>query len=40
MGATMKLRAVPPPPGDPESWQRLLNVLYLHGQDDLFRWSK
>jgi hypothetical protein len=27
-----------PTPGDPDAWRRLLNFLYLHGQDELFRW--
>ncbi len=23
---------------DPLVWRKLLNALYLHGEDDLFRW--
>ena len=37
---TMSLRLVAPPPTDPTAWKALLNFLYLHEQDDLFRWAK
>ena len=40
MGSATKLRAAPPPPGDPDSWRQLLNFLYLHERDDLFRWCR
>ncbi len=29
--------AVPPPPNDDEMWRALLNFLYLHGRDGMFR---
>jgi hypothetical protein len=34
------LRAVVPPPGGSDAWPRLLNFLYLHEQDELFRWCR
>lgn len=33
----------PPPrpaPTDPEMWKRLLNLLYINEEDELFRWTK
>ncbi len=34
------LKVVPPPPTDAEMWKKLLNFLYLHKQDALFKWAK
>ncbi len=35
-------RAEPPTPSinDRDSWRRLLNSLYLHEEDELFRWPQ
>ena len=35
-----KLRPVPPLPTDERCWRRLLNVLYLAEEDELFRWAQ
>ena len=29
-----------PPPTDPESWKRLMNFLFVHEEDALFRWLR
>jgi hypothetical protein len=34
------LQLVLPPIDDPDAWRRLLNLLYLHKQDELFRWAQ
>ncbi len=34
------LRLVPPSPDDPENWKRLMNVLFIHEEDALFRWAR
>ncbi len=28
------------PIDEPAAWKRLLNVLYLHNEDQLFKWAK
>ena len=34
------LRPVPPPIDHEPSWRRLMNLLYLHEQDQLFAWLR
>lgn len=34
------LRLVPPAPDDAESWKRLMNVLFVHEEDELFVWAR
>ena len=33
-------RPVVPPPTDRESWKRLMNFLFVHEEDALFRWLR
>ena len=28
------------PIDDPEAWHKLLNTLYIHEEDELFKWAK
>lgn len=39
-GGRADLRLVPPDPGDPESWKRLMNLLFVSEQDELFAWAQ
>ncbi len=34
------LRLVPPPPDDAENWTKLMNLLFLYEQDQLFVWAR
>ena len=39
-GGRADLRLVPPPANDPESWIRLMNLLFVSEEDDLFVWAR
>ncbi len=34
------LRLAPPAPDDPEAWKRLMNLLFVNEEDELFRWLR